>query len=538
MAATATSDHLTCLTGGIERATATLSTVVSCQALSLQAPTDSQPSPLAGSEMFSPSLRIFLYVSLSLVALAVYGQVFYQAVKTGYTSAILIVLFLAVYAASKSIKYGNYQHLGILFATYILADILKKIVFIIPAQDPVSQYLVVVFPHLFFFACLLIPFYLHRGKHPAQPFVLIHLLILVFLFSTWISPGYTITAKLTASAYLVMPWLLVVIVPHLDRGIDLALRTIVILGIASSGYAVLQTFVGPTPIETNWATNVAGFSIGANHLLLAAQSEGFALSYWRPGGFQADALTLGVLAFTGIASALLLADRNLISRRFLFVAITLLFIGLAVCLVRSVWAGFAVFTLFVFLFYRFNLILKPKLIITVLLAGFFLSQQLFAVLHSDFFLLNANADTAFFARALTTGTLAARLDGGAALLDAIFTFPVFGLGGASAAIITSKFSGTGGVGDYFDAHNFLVEMVYQYGAVGTLLVLYFLYRTIKQLVPYSQTRATHNASVIVAGYIIAMTAMGLAAGSAFLNFYFFLFCGIAWSAHYWGTPRA
>lgn len=488
--------------------------------------------------MVSQSLRLLFYFIFSALALSICGRIFYETIDSGYISSIIIFLFLILFIFLKTNTSSSDSILGVFFILYMTSDLLKKLVFFIPGQEPFSQYIIVVFPFLFLSLFLILPFYLHQGKHQTQPFALIHLLVLIFLFSTWLSPGYTISAKLTASAYLIMPWLVVAIVPHLHRGIDHALKAIVFLGVASSSYAVLQAFIGPTPIETNWAENVAAFSIGANHLLLAAQSESYGLSYWRPIGFQADALSLGVLAFTGIASALLLAERKLISRSLLRVATTILLIGLGVCLVRSVWAGFAVFALFLLLFYRFNLSLKPKLIVAALFAGFFLSQELFALLHGDFFLLNANADTAFLARALTTGTLAARLEGGTALIEAILAFPVIGLGGASASIITSKFAGTGTIGAYFDAHNFLVEMVYQYGAAGTAVVLYFIYRTIKRLQPYSNFPESRGSAVIIAGYIIGMTAMGLATGSVFLSFYFFLFCGIAWASQYWGTPRA
>jgi hypothetical protein len=131
------------------------------------------------------------------------------------------------------------------------------------------------------------------------------------------------------------------------------------------------------------------------------------------------------------------------------------------------------------------------------------------------------------ARALTFGTLEARMGSLAAFWQALPRFLLSGYGLAASSWITSKFGGFSSLPPNFGEHNVIVEYLWYLGLPGFILFFAVFYVSMR-----SVWRAYHNGDVstnwmaLAAAYLLALFVTGLGNGGAFLNMYFFFVTGI------------
>jgi hypothetical protein len=306
-----------------------------------------------------------------------------------------------------------------------------------------------------------------------------------------------------------------------------AARTLVWWGVLSALYGCWQLIFGPTIVELNWAESAGELSIGASHLANFLGVEMLGISVWRITGMQPDAFTFAMYSMTACSAAFLLKNSGKMeTSKFLLIG-TVLLIGITFSLVRTVWISFLTAVAFTLFGRRHPVLLRPSVLFVSMIALFFIGDMMAIFLYNYSFGTYSVSANPLIVRALSTGTLEARMGSVGTFLSILPERAFYGLGYASNSWIAGKFGFAVDLRSMVNNHNVFVELMLYVGLPGLLLFLYILYE-ISKLIAQSlkeDYRATHNSGSVISAYLIGMLATGLGNGGVFLNYYFFFFAG-------------
>mgnify|MGYP000623614553 CR=1 FL=1 len=467
-----------------------------------------------------------LPVACGLTA-ALAGTALASGLLRPWALALVLGVYLVVGSVPLSFRLGAGKRVALFFGLLALSDFLKRLVFLAPDQDPWSQYVAWLFPHIYFAIFVLAPWILYKPGRAATAIRYgwpVGAFIVIALVNTWLAPGFGLVSRLAASLLLIMPWTMVFVAASYPDALVPVWRVIIASGLLSALYAFWQFVSGPTPVELNWALATSGFSIGATHLAWVVEGvPGF--WFWRVVGFQADSFTFGMFMVTALAGLFLLRAARALGRTSFVLGSLTFSLAVLVSLVRTVWVSWAAFLLSCWLFYRVRYIRNPWLTTFVVVAMFLGAGPLADYVYSSAPRLALNNPV--LQRAFTVGTLEARRHALEALLSNLPGLWLFGYGYAASDWITSKFGREVALPPNFAAHNGFVELLWYTGLPGLvvfLIFIYILFRSVQSAWPVADgpTRRMLGASL---AYIVAVLVSGLGNGGAFWGYYLFFAAG-------------
>jgi hypothetical protein len=446
-----------------------------------------------------------------------------------WSFATAMALFLVVIVVIPSLaKDKPSSRMPAFFVLLAVSDLAKKATFLAPDQAIWSQYTLLILPYLYYLVFIL-PQWIASSSGSSlsviQKLALIYIVLAVL--NTWVSPTFAFQPKMAASLLLILPWTMLLIAPSYAHSILKVAQTLTWWGVISTFYGILQFFTGPTLIERNWAQAAADLSIGAGHLAGFLIGEVFSFPLWRINGMQADALTFGLFAMTAfLATILLKCAGRLTYRKFVFITL-ILGIGIFLSVVRTVWVSFVVFLACYWLIKRFPALFLPGTLFLTFIGMFFIADFMASNVYESYLGFFPNAIAPLMARALTIGTLEARMGAAEALVSLLPDHILYGLGYASSPLIAGKF-GTGvDIVSMVSRHNAILEIVSYTGIPGLILFFVLIYRIFSAAASNYRTASHPLRSLMppIAGYLMGMLVSGFGNGTVFHNFFFFFFAG-------------
>ena len=470
--------------------------------------------------------RIAMPVGLASSVLFGGGAIIAAAVS-GWAWAVF--LSLAMILSGLVVTCGtSLARLPLFFALLAVSEFAKRAVFVLPGQGAWSPYLVFLTPYLYFLTAILLPWFLSGRAIPRDALsFLIWALVGLSVSVTWLSPGAPLMARGAATFLLIMPWLIALVARDTPGAINSSFRTLAYFGLASAAMGIVQFIFGPTPIDIAWALRSGEFSIGASHLLASIENTPGVQGVWRPTGLQPDAFTYAMFLMTAFAAAWVAWLRRSMPSIVFIIVGSALVVGIALSLVRGIWLSFAVFIAFAFAARAIPALLRPAIVMSLLIAVLVASQIVGQYLYESYRWYAGMATDPVIARALTTGTVEARLGLWSALGEAIGRYGVLGIGYGSHIWIAHKFLPADARPDILNVHNVMTELLVLVGIPGVLLVLAILYVVFRgpsgeRFEADSREKGVH---AVIAGYLVAMIVSGFTNGGVFLSFHFFFFAG-------------
>jgi len=453
------------------------------------------------------------------------------AVIYGWGAGLFLSLCAALLASISLISARPYNHIVVFFILIAIGDILKKMTFLWPDQALWSQYLPYLIPWIFYGLFIFLPWLVQSKRLYVSP---LEKRVWIFLFlsalMTWANKDISVITKLAATLFILFPWTMLPIAANYKNALIPVCQATVIVGIFSALYGILQFSIGPTPIEFKWAASTADMSLGAGHLEYALnRSDNEFWFFWRITGFQPDSYTFAMFLMTSFAATWILRAQGHLSSILLYIISALFIIALSLSLVRTIWVSFLLFVLYAFATHHFRWLLRGRYILSIIAFIFFASILATALLHNDYIGFASNIENPLLSRAVTTGTLEARLSSFTQLYDAFTNNILYGLGYGAHPLFALKFSGASYLEDNIGAHNFIMELMWFTGVSG--LVMFFVilnyvfnagYRKSQQI---NSSKEESLTIAIVSAFLFGMLLSGLGNGGVFLNFYFFFFLG-------------
>jgi O-antigen ligase len=324
-----------------------------------------------------------------------------------------------------------------------------------------------------------------------------------------------------------MPWLTVLVARDSPGAIDGVCRTLAYFGAASAATGIAQFFFGPTPIDLAWAEKADEISIGARHLMSTLEDSTGVFYLWRPTGLQADGFSYAMILMTAFAALWVAWVRRSVPLIAFVLVGGLLVVGIALSLVRGIWLSFAVFVAFSLAARAVPPLTRPSIAVSLLIVALVASQIVGQYLYEDYRWYAGMTSDPVITRALTTGTVEARLGVWPALGEAIDQHGVFGIGYGGHIWIAHKFLPAEARSGVLNVHNVVTELMVLVGIPGVILFLAILYIVFRgpsgrQIEFDSRERRVHT---IIAGYLVGMVVSGFTNGGVFLGFHFFFFAG-------------
>jgi hypothetical protein len=416
----------------------------------------------------------------------------------------------------------------VFFSLLAVCEFVKKATFLVSGQHSWSQYLIFILPSLYYAFLILLPFVRSKALSDlsrVQKIILAY--IGVALLNTWVSPFGNFQANFAATILLIMPWSMFLVAFYAPKSVYPVARTLVWWGVLSALYGCWQLLFGPTIVELNWAENAGELSIGASHLVDFLGVGMLGISVWRITGMQADAFTFAMYLMTACSAAFLLkTSGKMETRKFLLIS-TILIVALTFSLVRTVWFSFLTAAAFTLFGRRRPVLLRPSVLFVSMIALFFIGDMMATFLYNHIFGTYPVSANPLVVRALSTGTLEARMGSVGTFLSILPERALHGLGYASNSWIGGKFGSAVDLRSMVNNHNVFVELMWYVGLPGLLLFLYILYE-ISKLIAQSlkeDYRTNHNSGSVISAYLIGMLVTGLGNGGVFLSYYFFFFSG-------------
>jgi len=412
------------------------------------------------------------------------------------------------------------------FTLLSFADFGKRTVFLMPDQAGWSQYAIYLFPYLYYFISLLLPWALtrlRRGLTRRQALALS--MVGLMLLNTWMAQDTSLIAKGVATALLIIPWTMIAVATDHPEAATPVGRVLILMGVLNVLYGAWQFSFGPTPIEVNWARASGEFSIGADHILAFLSDRYGGVNVYRPFGLQADAFTFALFNLNALALAWMLRLEKSIQAGAFYLIALLLLSGILLSLVRTVWVAALGLIMYFLLARRYTSLAKPSSVMGVMF-GAFLAAALIAALLYPLKWLAGMVSNPLLARALTFGTLEARMGSMSAFWESLPRFLFSGYGLAASPWMTSKFGGFQGLPLNFGEHNVLVEYLWYVGLPGLVLFFVIIYFSLQSVwKAYRSGNVSADFMALCAAYLLAMYVTGLGNGGVFLNMYFFFITG-------------
>lgn len=433
----------------------------------------------------------------------------------------MLLFFIAFLTVSGSFEVRFAVAIGLL----AIGDFAKKMVFLVPGQAPWSQYLIFVLPYIYFAVALLMPWVMNlRLKRLNTIQRLIALLMGIMLINTWLAQDANLISKAAATLLLILPWGMVAIAADYPDAMNLVSKIVITVGFFSVFYAIWQFVFGPTVIELKWSQAVGGISIGADHINAFLTNRYSGANIFRPIGFQADAFTFGLYSLNAFVFAWMSMQNKTGRKVFLLIAFVL-FSGILVSVVRTVWMGAIFMLIYAFLARRFLVLLKPGVVLMSMIGLYFATNLASNLLYSLNW-ISALFNNQVIARALTFGTLADRIQSLDNFWQLLSQNWLMGLGYAASPWISRKFGGFDTLVSELGQHNVVNQLLLYVGLPGLLLffaiVLHALRSAWKR---YHAGLLKKSALIKFVAYILGIYLIGLGNGDASLNIYFFLLLG-------------
>ena len=471
----------------------------------------------------SRSARGFPTLSALFLLSAVAGVA--VALLYSWSAAVLLSVALLATIAIPGLLSSMEGRLAAFFALYAVSEFLKKATFLIDGQETWSQFLVFLLPFGFFLGAILIPWLLQiRWRNLTTLNWLVIAFVVVATANTWLSQGTSLMAKASATALLIAPWLMIAVASQYPNSIKPVAKVLVAFGLLSALYGVAQFLFGPTAVELRWAEQTGRLSIGATHLLEVLEGVSYAF-IWRITGFQPDEFTFAMFMMTGLASAWVLRLKDSISWLGFVLISGVFVIAIALSLVRTIWVATAIMVVFALIARRLSWLTNPRVLVLLLAVLFFAAEIASAFLH-QFASLAGLAEDPFLRRAITFGTLDARLGAVEAFATQLPDHWFGGFGYAASPWISQKFGGFESLTINLSLHNALLEFLLYFGIPGLLLFFLVLWTAISRGHQAMKIRLMSRPILAVfAAYITAMYLTGLSNGGVFLSFPFFFFLG-------------
>jgi hypothetical protein len=478
--------------------------------------------------MIEQPLRNFSRVAITFVILIAVCNSLIIARLPGWSLALVLTAVLTAVAASSLLEDSMTARMKIFFSLLAVSEFVKRCTFLVSGQSLWSQYMVLLAPHAYYLFFIFYP-WIMSVSFPSLSGVqkLTFAYIALALLNTWISPTFSVEAKMAASLLMIMPWtMLAVAVDCRGTTLDVA-RTLTGWGIVSALYGFWQFCFGPTPVELNWAEAVGTLSIGASHLAGALHGPAGLLSFWRINGMQPDAITFGIFIMTAMAGCMLLRTSGIITGSVCWAVSTMLGTAILLSATRTIWIGLVAFLVFAAIASRFSIFLKARFPFFLALGMFFMVDVVGGFLYKNYFGLFATSSSPFLSRALTFGTVEARLGALDALVRILPERWFLGVGYGASSWITGKFGGALVARD-FTIHNFAVELVWFVGLPGLLLFCLLLccIFSAAQKTYYESPSSSHRTIAVICGYLLGMVLTGFGNGGVFFGYYFFFFAGV------------
>lgn len=470
---------------------------------------------------------MFLFVTLVAVAVVIVSVAIFFFYS--WVMALVLTLILSLWAGLASTSATIHKRLTIFFSLLAVVNLPKRMVFLIPEQSPWSQYLVLILPTLYYGAAILVPVLLRIIAPPLSRIEkLVFTYLALALAMTWLNPGATLLSRLAASGLFLLPWTMILIAMRWGwKALPSVSRTLVFWGVINVLYGLWQFIFGPTPVELRWAESVE-FSIGARHLITAMSGKG-PQGVWRVIGLQSDGFSFGLFLLTSLIGLEVLAACGRISRLVYVVLFSLLFFGIGLSMVRTIWVALAVFIVARWVVESPTLLRYTRLIFPISLVGMFLLATWVAGILYQFTYLARMIPNPLLARILTLGTLEARKDALTIFIDILPARLITGLGYGVDPYVAGKFGSTIDLPPNFEGHNVFVEQLWYVGFPGLLLfvlVLYEAFTKLSQRYLKGNQRKCRVLAVLTAG-LLALLITGFSNGGAFLDYPFFFLLGVA-----------
>ncbi len=446
-----------------------------------------------------------------------------------WVGGFLVALALMLCLLPFSLWNGEKNRFLVLFSLIAMGDFLKRFVFLFPDQEGFSQYVVYVLPYLYFAVVFLLPEVLRSLKQPVEINSYLTIFLGWMLLNTWVASQTTLLAKMAATIFLLMPWLMIYIAAKNPSSFLIVSKTIIFFGSLNVLYGAIQFVSGPTIIERLWSEAVVEFSIGAQHVQAFLFNWFGGVNFYRPNGLQADAYTFGLFSLNALVFTWLLRAQNRLRMAY-FLPISFVFLaGVLISTVRSIWISTIMFILYAFLGSRIRLFSRSWFVFLSFILIFYSANFIANFLYS-FMGLAGMTQNPFLARALTFGTLSDRVGAVSAFWQDLPNLWLLGKGLAASDWITSKFGGFSDLPLNYGRHNFIVQYLWWGGVIGLLLMMVLLAKAFQKAeFEYLKGRLPLSVLGIFAAYLVSMVLLGQGNGSSFLNFVFFYAIGLMYS---------
>jgi len=460
----------------------------------------------------------------ALGALGALGGVVLVAFRS-WSGGLILSLGLLVLVAVPALGWRMEYRLAALFGLWSVSDLIKKMTFLLPAQQQWAQFGPFLLPYAFFALAILIPWIGTRVTlRPTKLQFAVGTYVLVAVLNTWLSSRANLIAKGASTALLIMPWAMIAVAASYPNSIARVCRVFVTVSVASAIYGGLQFVLGPTPIELHWGQATSELSIGASQLAAALAGEK-GVFLWRIVGFQADEFTFALFMINGLTAAWLLHARGELRRPHFLTVSGVFLVAIGLSIVRTAWVATIALIGFVHIARRFRVITRPAVVTGICIGMFFMGD--FAAISLEG--LRGFAQESLppvLRRTVTLGTLDARAGATRTLVRVLEDRTITGEGYGIAAWITNKFGGFELIPNNFASHNAVVEILWYVGLPGLAAAAIVLIHAVGR--GWRAERAGHlprGQYTIMLGYVICMYMTGLSIAGVFLSFPFFYFLG-------------
>jgi hypothetical protein len=447
---------------------------------------------------------------------------------TGWGFASLLALALFVSLGLPALRARMELRLAAFFSLWAFGDLFKKATFLADDQAVWSQYLVFLLPYVYFALAIALPWLVDRVWRGWRYVTAFQFLVIGFVglatLNTWASPEAGLVGKMAATGLMIAPWLMAGVAADHPDAIRPVAYALLICGILSGLYALVQFVYGPTPLELRWAGETGRVSIGASHLLDVLEGRSYAI-VWRITGFQADEFTFAYFMLTAFASAWWLRSEGLLSR-WAFLLSGALFAGtIGLSVVRTAWVALLAFVLFYIIAKWKTWLLRPA-VFAIIVAGAFIAGGIASIVLVRLGDIAVSSGNVLLRRALTFGTLNAREAALTVVPGVLRNNLILGIGFAASQWITTKFGGFASLPVNFTAHNAIVELLWFVGLPGVILFFMLLYAAQSAgWRSWRRGRLPLDHLALVTAFVVAMYLTGLSTAGVFLSFPFYFYLG-------------
>ena len=354
--------------------------------------------------------------------------------------------------------------------------------------------------------------------------------------------GLALAMTLVSKAYYSVPWFqrfsavfqailpMTLFFAGIPLGMDCVkelVRIMLWLAILSVAYALVQFFMGPTPLDVAWATSTYTHSLQGWKVLGYLEGK---VPVFTGYSFFSDPLSWGLFLNAGLVVTLMAKEIGFVKKRLVVFLQVLVLAGLFVTLSRSPWL--CLFSIWiVFWLLRRGSIRRPMPVFLVILALFPLVIILSAELIRRYAAAVGQIGNLLLRRYATIGTLGDRVYSLSTIRLLLVRNWLWGNGYAYSALYAGDASRAM---EAARVHNFMTGLVCYTGLPGLIAFLIFYCNWLREmLAALRHAQDQRTCRLLMWGIALSMGFLmtGYFSGPNFMNAEFFLlsgmFCGFA-----------